>query len=167
MQKAVVALAFGVPADLHSNKCIARSASQQAMKLGYVPIFTQLGMQMEDGLPAVHVSGEYRGHWANTMQMAAAAIDWAQQESISELWIAAATPHMSRCLRDFRWIVMQKGLTIAIHECPQTQHFTDSDWFRAESEQFRTQSKLKWWLWNGVLQCLPMSLYSKLTDKPL
>ena len=166
MSKAVVALAFGIPASLHSNKCVALSASEQAKKLGGVPIFTQLGMKMHYDLPAIQVPGEYPGHWANTMQMAHAAVRWAKENGVTELWVAAATPHMWRSLRDFRYAVAAVGALITIRECPQAKHFTNNDWFRLESEQLHTRSKWHWLLWELPLRCIPMSLYTKLTDSP-
>src|SRR3990167_4706145 len=96
LKQAIAALAFGVPAGLHSNKCVAMSASEQAKKLDGVPVFTQLGMEMHYNLPSVQVPGEHTGHWANTMQMAFAAVHWAKKNGVEELWVAAATPHMQR-----------------------------------------------------------------------
>ena len=165
--KAVVALAFGVPAELRSNKCVAEVASLQSEALGGAPIFTQLGMEMHYGLPTKPIEGEHPGHWANTMQMATAAVAWAKKEGICELWIAAATPHLRRTLRDFQDEVRRQDVTIELRECPQHMEFSSADWFCADSEQSRTRTRLVWYAWDIPLMLMPLSLYRRLTDFPL
>jgi hypothetical protein len=168
MKKAVVALAFGVPAELRSNKCVAEVASKASIRLGNVPIFTQLNMQMHHGLPIEKIADEHPGHWANTMQMARAAVAWAHAEGIEELWLAAATPHVPRTLRDFHYVVRETKAPIKLFVCPEHRAYKRSDWFNAESEQQRTRSIVAWLMWDIPLTyIMPMAWYRTLTDKPL
>lgn len=168
MTKAVVALAFGVPAELLSNKCVAEVASKASERLGNVPIFTQLNMQMHHGLPIEKVAGEYDGHWANTMQMARAAVAWAVREGIDELWLAAATPHVPRTLRDFRYVVKETRAPLTLFMCPEHRAYKRSDWFNTASDQKRTRSIVPWLMWDIPLTyIMPMRWYRRLTDKPL
>jgi hypothetical protein len=166
LKQAVVALGFGAPASLDANKNIAWSAYNKARELGDVLVFTQLG-------PSIHLlclhtlmPGERVGHYPSTMQVATAAVAWAQEHSITKLWIAAAKPHMWRALRDFKLAVTNARADIEIIECPQAKVFHSVDWFNPKSEEWWARSRLQWLMREIPLCLIPTPLYLKLTNKP-
>lgn len=159
-------MGFGVPGTLWSNRCIAEIASRRAATLR-APVFTQLGIQMEPGIETVQIPGEYQDHWANTMQMAFGAVEWARERGITELWLAAAKPHVPRCVRDLSYAIRSSGADITFKLCPEIEEYTNSDWFRPESEQYRTKSRFWWNVWNIPISSLPMWAYLRATNKPL
>jgi hypothetical protein len=101
------------------------------------------------------------------MQMATAAVKWAQENGITVLWLAAATPHIPRCMRDLKFAIKRARADIEIDVCPGIGRYSDADWFRKNSHQYRTKSRFWWWMWNTPISLLPMSVYVWVTDKPL
>ncbi|OGG79140.1 hypothetical protein A3A39_00775 [Candidatus Kaiserbacteria bacterium RIFCSPLOWO2_01_FULL_54_13] len=159
-------MAFGIPATLWSNRCIAEAASWRALVLRG-PVFTQIGIRMWDGIPTFQIPGESSTSWATTMQMAFGAVDWAQKNGIDELWIVAARSHLARALRDVRFAVRKAGASIEVRAAPEVGNFSDADWFRKESGQLRTRSRFFWLCYNTALFLVPMGIYLRIAGRPL
>ena len=163
----IVAFAFGVPANIRSNNLIAQIAANKALSLK-APVFTHLDIQFSKSdygvIDVERIKEEEPDYPPSTLQIARAAVDWARQRGIRELWIVAAVPHVWRCERDLKYAVSGVNASIKIQVCGEIKRHKDDLWFDPKSFQPRTRSSSKWWRREIILRILPMFLYERLTD---
>ncbi len=153
----VVAFAFGAPANIRSNVRLAEIATKKACELD-AAIFTQRDVWIVLGTEVEHAD-EQSGNPPPTLRIARGAVRWAMTMGISELFVAAAEPHLQRCLRDLRYAVQEAGLSIPVWPCKVIYSYLEEEWFCLDSTQKRTQSKEAWEKRERILRCMPMFLY--------
>lgn len=139
----VVAFAFGAPGQ-RSNQYIGQIASRKARKLGGW-VYTQLEVPVNMGTAKMYI----KDNRPTVLRIARAAVYEAKRFGIRELWIAAAPPHLWRCLRDLRYAVDEADAMIEIKVCKEIMAYSKNEWFC---------SKL-WRIKEGILRLLPMFLY--------
>ncbi len=157
MKVGIVAFAFGVPETIRSNQRIAQIASQKARELG-APVYTQLDIRVESGIE-VNYTDEKPGNPPPTLRIAQGAIQWAEQRRLNELWVAAAEPHLWRCVRDLTQSVREAGVPIAICVCQKIYRFPENEWFCPDSTQLRTRSRKDWQGRERILKLMPFFVY--------
>jgi hypothetical protein len=157
---AVVAFAFGAPADLPSNKAIRELAEGQARELN-CPVFTQLDVQVSPDIETARAS-ETPGEPPPTLRIAREAVDWAIRGKIERLWVAAATPHRLRCLRDLNEAARERNVRICVIPIESPRHLDRNGvWFNPRSTQIRTRSESAWWSRERLLLRLPFWIYKR------
>jgi hypothetical protein len=153
----IVAFAFGVPRTLKSNQIIAEIAIDRAHTLE-APVFTQLDVPIHNENKVVYASEE-PDNPPPTLRIAREAVCWAQENQFTELWIAAAQPHLIRCKRDLRKAAEESVWPIDIFTCAKILDYADHDWFCPKSEQRYTRSRKNWRLREFILIHIPFWLY--------
>lgn len=161
MKTGIVAQAFGVPHTIHSNKIIARIASQKARELS-APVYTQLDVLVEPEID-VEYTYEQPGNPPPTLRMTRGAVQWAKNKGFKELWIVAAKPHLWRCVRDLTYAIREAGEQIEISACREIELYSD-EWFCADSEQERTRSKWNWWSRELIIKLMPLFIYKRIAS---
>ncbi|MFA6146124.1 MAG: hypothetical protein WC697_02190 [Patescibacteria group bacterium] len=154
----VIAFAFGAPWNLCCNKQIAEIASQKALELK-APIFTQLDIHIELGIIKVFYIGKEYGDQLPTLRIARAAVKWAKEQGIGKLWVAAAEPHLWRCLRDLEQAISEAREKIGVEPAIQEYEYQEDSWFSLESRLWHTRSRKEWNQREGTLKHLPFFLY--------
>lgn len=155
----IVAFAFGLPARIRSNEHIARITLQKAQEL-QAPIYTQFHTFYLKPLEFdVTYTQEKPGQPPPTLRIARGAVEWASEKGLKELWIAAAKPHMWRCLRDLEYAAKEAGLEIKIKVCEEIEQIPEEEWFCPDSGQEWTRSPESWRKRERILERLPMWLY--------
>jgi hypothetical protein len=72
--------------------------------------------------------------------------------------IIAAKPHLWRCIRDIRRIIIEEQARLKIRVC--TANYS---WFCPQSAQMWTRSKINWYIREWILRIMPFSVYRKIT----
>lgn len=158
MKKAlVVAFAFGTPADIKSNKCIARFASRLARKLE-APVYTQRDVPIRYK-GRVMYTDETHGNPPPTLRMARGAMRFAKELGAQEIWIVAAKPHLERCRRDIREAASEIRFDPQIPYCEESMKYRWDSWFCPDSTQKRTRSKDAWERRERILRLMPFFIY--------
>lgn len=158
----IVAFAFGVPETILSNQHIAQISSRKARELE-APVYTQLDVRVEQGIE-VEYTDEQLGNPPATLRIARGAIQWAKRRGFRDLWIVAAKPHLSRCLRDLTYAVREAGVQIKIHACKEIEQCPPDEWFCPNSTQVRTQSRKNWQNRERILKFMPMFFYKRVAS---
>ncbi|MFH0712583.1 MAG: hypothetical protein V2A55_01900 [Candidatus Jorgensenbacteria bacterium] len=158
----IVAFAFGAPADIPSNRCLARIA-EKASRTFDAPIFTQRDIRFLPGAVDAEYVEEDLDHPPPTLRIARSAVDWVIRRKIGDLFVVAATPHLDRCLRDTKVAVAERGsagegITVFPVD-PDAFGEGDGPWFCPESAQPRTRSSKAWWRREGVVRRMPPHIY--------
>ncbi len=160
----VVAFAFGVPSTLRSNCLIAEIAVAHAQRLG-APIYTQLDVSIDADDVKVIYAEEEPGNPPPTLRIAREVASWAQRMGFTDLLIAAAEPHVSRCERDIRYALKEIIYHTDIRICPEVHIYSNDDWFRPESKQKHTRSPEDWRLRELILmRLMPFWLYRRIAS---
>ncbi len=159
----IVAFGFGVPSTLRSNRIIAKIATDRAQTLK-APIFTQADVPVDDENIEVIYANEEPGNPPPTLRIAREAVRWAQKNQFTELWFAAALPHLPRAWGDLKYAAKEAGWPIGINGCAEILDYTDRDWFCPESEQKHTQSRKNWRLREFILMHMPFWLYKRVAS---
>jgi len=160
-KKGIVAFAFGVPATIFSNHCLANIALRQALRASS-PIYTQADIQIEKGKGIeVCLIEEREGSPAPTLRIARGAVKWAIKKEITTLLIVAAEPHLWRCLRDVTEAIKEeKAQTqISVCACKELSCISEEKWFCSDSTQARTQSRKNWERRERILKVMPFWIY--------
>src|SRR6185436_10695779 len=100
----IVALAFGAPHILPSNILIGNTARYLADRF-QAPILTQKDIQVPMNSRQTKITyfkGEVSGNPPSTFKILENAMQWARDNTISELIIVAALPHQKRIKRDLK-----------------------------------------------------------------
>ncbi len=156
----IVAFAFGTPYNLESNKEIAFFALKEAKKWG-VPIYTQIDIYITPTPKVcVYYKSQIMGSTPSTLQVAKGAAEWIKKFGLNEIWVVGAPCHMSRCLRDLRYVAKTEDLRILIKHCKPKK---SERWFSSKSLQWWTRSSLQWWLREATLRLIPVKIYEKIT----
>lgn len=153
----IVAFAFGAPADILSNRRIARIAEEKARELG-APVYTQLDIRVEPKIE-VEYTDEQCGNPPPTLRIARGAIQWAKRRGFRELQIVAAKPHLWRCLRDLKYVIREIEAQIEVCVCREIERFPEDGWFCPNSTQGRTHSRRAWDRRERILIHMPFFLY--------
>jgi hypothetical protein len=147
----VVVLAFGTPGTIHANNCIGDIATRLAAAAS-LPVFRQCHIKVGEGLVITDADEE-------------GTIDCLV--SHHERVRAAAAPHMTRCLRDFKYAARRRGVDVKIQACSGVSDYSDADWFDPASTQSRTRSRRVWDVWEFiVLRIMPMWFYERISIRP-
>lgn len=158
----VVALAFGVPSSIESNRVIAELAMSHARKL-QAPIFTQTDVS----IPAEY-DVEYQQQEPDqpppTLCIARAAVEWAVRRKINDLCVVGAKPHLWRCTRDLQFAIEERGATISIRYPEEIAHFPSTTWYCRDSTQGRTRSRWSWLKRELILMLMPMFIYKRVAS---
>lgn len=158
MKKAgVIAFAFGVPGTILSNQRIAQIASRKAQELT-APIYTQLDVHVESGIE-VEYTKEEPGNPPPSLRIARGAVQWAERQRFTELWVVAAKPHIWRCLRDLKYAVREARAKIEVKACKEIEQYPEDEWFCSDSIQERTRSRKNWQRRERILRLIPIFLY--------
>jgi len=161
----IVAFAFGIPWDIDSNWQIAQIALKKAIEFN-APIFTQDDIAIENrAIDVTHTFNDVStGNPPSTLQISRRAVMWAKEYKINKLWIAAAKPHLWRCLRDLKQAVLEAGIKMEVYACDERiNSYPEDSWFCINSEQKHTRSKEEWDKREGVLRRIPFFLYKWIT----
>lgn len=153
----VVAFAFGVPADILSNRRIAAIASKKAKEFG-APVYTQLDVRVEPGIK-VSYTEEKPGNPPPTLRIARDAVHWARRRGITRLWVVAAKPHLRRAVRDLEYVIYETNARLKVRPCEEIELYPEEEWFCSDSTQPRTNSAKAWRSRERILQRLPMFVY--------
>ena len=154
----IVAFTFGIPSTLPSNRRIAQIASTKARELNNAPVYTQLLIQVEPGIP-VNYTEEKLGNFPPTLRIARGAVQWAKQRKLTQLWIVAAKPHLWRALRDVRQTIRENKVQIEIHACQEIEQCPEDSWFCPDSTQERIRSRRDWNKRERILRLMPFFVY--------
>ena len=156
-KKGIVVFAFGRPGSILSNKILSHIASKKARDSG-MAVYTQSDIQIEDRIEIEFI--KERRKPPTTLQIVKGAIEWAIRNSITELLVIAAKPHLRRCLRDLSYIVKAKGVIIQLNPCKEIEEYPKEIWFCSDSEQKYTRSKTIWEKREDLLKnVLPFFIY--------
>jgi len=158
--KGIVAFAFGAPCTIESNKRIARIASHKAHEFG-APVYTQCDIFIEHGIE-VYNCEEIESLPPPTLRIARGAVQWAQEQRLSELWIVAAQPHLWRCLRDLERAVRETEAQIKILACEEIWYYPPDGWFCLNSTQERTRYREAWDKRERILKFMPFFIYKRI-----
>ncbi|MBI2010933.1 MAG: hypothetical protein HYS89_01725 [Candidatus Colwellbacteria bacterium] len=158
----IVAFAFGAPSSIRSNQLIGQIATGEAWGLK-APIYTQLDIHIESGVEVTYAD-EKPGEPPTTLRIARGAVGWAKQRGLTELWVAAAAPHLWRAWRDLRKAVREAGGGIHVRPCPEIELYPWNGWFSADSTQQRTRSEKTWNRRERVLKLMPFWLYKRVAS---
>lgn len=159
MKAGIIAQAFGVPYTINSNMIISQIASQMARELN-ATVYTQLDILVQPGVSVVYTK-EQPGNPPPTLEIARGAVEWAIQNKVEILWIAAAKPHLWRCTRDLKRAVKEAGARIKTRVCPEINEHSTDNWYCKNSAQRRTCSRLNWWSRELVLMLMPFFVYKR------
>lgn len=157
----IVAFAFGVPSAIRSNQIIAQIASKKA-KDQKALVFTQRDVSIGSHIEVQFVK-EVLGSPPSTLFVATEAVKWADKFGLNTLWVAAARPHLWRCMRDLKQAVKESRLNIHVHICQEIGGYTDKDWFCPDSTMERTRNKENWIIRERILKLTPFFLYKALS----
>ncbi|MDP3947728.1 MAG: hypothetical protein Q8Q41_03505 [bacterium] len=153
----VVAFAFGSPKTIRSNLLIGEIASECARAL-VAPVFSELNVPFVSGID-VTLTEEVPGSPPPTLRLAREAVRWAVVRGINILHVAAAEPHLWRCLRDLVGAVLEAKMDIRIAACERISRHPRTVWFCPESEQIYTASAHEWEKRERILRLMPLVLY--------
>lgn len=153
----IVAFAFGTPYTLSSNCILAEIASNKMREVNGL-IFTQRDIQVEAGIPVTYAT-EQEGKTSPTLRMSREAVRWAQKNQMTELWVVAAQPHLSRVLRDMERARQEIGVNFLIQPCPEIDAFDPQSWFCPDSTQTRVRTLRLWNQRENILLRTPFWLY--------
>jgi len=157
LKKLVVAFAFGTPKEIGSNWLIGRIASRKASFLSAL-IFTQSEVEPDSGIEVLRVS-EVSGKCPTTLCVARGAAKLVCERKYSEVWVAAARPHMPRARRDMLAALREVGYQAEVRICEECLIYPDKEWFCPKSAQARTRSASNWWSREIILLVMPFFLY--------
>lgn len=158
----IVAFAFGAPADILSNKLIAKIALEKA-KMFNASVYTQRDILI-NGVE-VEYAYEKSNNPSSTLRMARGAVDWAKRNGIEKIWIVAAKPHLWRCQRDLVQAVKESETAIKIHFFREIEDYPEDLWFCLNSTQQRTRSKKSWESREWILKLLPFNIYKLIANR--
>lgn len=153
----IVVFAFGAPATIHSNRILAKIASDKAHKLS-IPIYTQADIILENDIDVERIQ-EKHGNPPPTLKISKRAIRWAEKRHIRKLFVVAATPHLWRCLRDLNAVKEETKYDVSIYVYDEIYRLPDYIWFCPNSRQIWTRSRIIWKLRENILRLMPLWLY--------
>lgn len=158
MADGIVIFAFGSPATCDSNIMMRDTAMYMASKVhGKLPIYTQPDISISPRFFDVTYIKENPGEPSPTLRLARAAIAWAQERKIDQLYILAARPHLWRCQRDLKMAMREVKANIQLLTLTRrTSYFI---WFRKDSTQPRTRSFRNWIVRETILCLMPFIIY--------
>jgi len=162
--KGVVAFAFGMPKTIRSNRHIARIAARKAIAMDRTPIYTQSDVNVRGLSVAVFYVPEEPGNPPPTLRIARGAVQMARSLKLIELWVAAAKPHLWRCLRDMKAAVREAGGGIVVRVCEEIEQVSEDDWFCPDSTQERTQSREAWEKRERIVRLMPFCVYKRVAS---
>lgn len=162
--RGVVAFALGVPSTIKSNRHIARIAARKAIAMDLAPIYTQSDVNVRGLSVVVFYVPEELGHPPPTFRIARGAVQMAKDHGIVELWVAAAKPHLWRCLRDMKVAVREAGGGIVIRACEEIEQVPEDEWFCSDSTQERTQSREAWEKRERIVRLMPFCIYKRVAS---
>jgi hypothetical protein len=158
----IVAFAFGTPWNILSNIKIADIAmNESGWSCGEqkFPIYTQADLVFENSVDATYIL-QKGDDPPPTLRIAQAAVRWAIHNTISELRIVCAEPHLWRCRRDLKRVVKESGYTIIkISWSKEIEKIPGDVWFCPDSTQERTRSRKAWNKRERILKIMPFWLY--------
>ena len=160
-KQGVVAFAFGAPETVTSNKWIHCIAARKAKKLN-ASVYTQRDVLVLSGtitLGDVTCIEEESGNPPSTLRIARGAVRWAKEHGIVELWVVAALPHLSRCLRDMKMAVCEMGGGIVILTCEEIKNYPEDLWFCPFSKQKWTRTRKAWERRERIVRFMPFWIY--------
>ena len=168
MKDGIVAFSFGVPASIRANQQIARIAVNKAQQVGDSMgsgwVYTQADIQFEEGMNVVAFYTTEEGGPPPTLRIARGAVRWAVEQGFSCLWVAAAKPHLWRCLRDLEQAVREVGANIEVLACEEIEQYPEDSWFCPDSTQERVRSREAWDGREKVLKLMPFFLYKRVAS---
>jgi len=162
----VVAFAFGAPDSIYSNYIIGVIAAMKAEECG-ASIYTQADICIEAVFSSIEVeyTEEELGNPPPTLRIARGAVLWAKKHGVRELWIAAAKPHLWRCVRDLKYATREASEAITVYVCERVESSReDEDWFCPDSTQERTRSREAWEKRERIVRWMPMWLYKRVAS---
>jgi len=152
----VIGFAFGVDCNIISNVYVGKTATDKG-----VPIFTQKDLFIENPTSTVDYIEEKEDP-PPTLRIAREAVKWAMKLGIKELWVAAARPHLWRCVRDLKYAIKEAGVQIQVRVCDEIGMYPKKEWFCSNSTQKRTRSPKDWWPREIILRLMPMFIYKRI-----
>jgi len=152
----IVIFAFGAPKTIRSNTILGEIAARKAKKLN-AAIFTQRDIVISEEMNVEYI--EEKDKPPSTLKLAQAAVAWAIKNGIEEIYVVAASPHLSRVLRDMRMAISINGAKIKVEVAEEIFLYSDNDWYCPESIQLWTRSKIYWKIRETILIHLPFTIY--------
>ena len=157
-QALIVAFAFGKPYSILSNRRIAEIAIKKAKELD-AEIFTQYDVLIKADLEFQYID-KINKEVPTTLGLARKAVEYAVKEKYKNIWVAAALPHLSRCMRDM-WCVIHelKVVGLNVFVCEGSEQYPENEWYCVDSEQKHTRSKEEWELREDLIKEIPLCFY--------
>ncbi len=171
-RNAVFAFAFGAPHTLLSNRQIASDAVTEAFRYHALLVCTQLDVKLEESLKlmrfrdSVHIYEvpENPGTPWPTLRLARAYVRKAKDLKCDRVVIAAAQPHVWRCIRDVRMACEEERWRMDLVLGEGTTFKKVVYWYSSQSTQWWTTNARLWWLRETMLRAMPKFLYRSLAS---
>lgn len=160
MLPGIVVFGFGFPTDIVANQLLTEMAKWE-MSLDSTPVFTQREIVL-DGAEYSDAPGPQGP--MTTLRVCRAAVQWAHLRGLDEIMIIAAKPHLWRCLRDMRYAAREVNFDIKVYASDLIENVSSKQWFRGDSEQWCTKSRVVWYLRDSILRIMPMSIYRRIAS---
>jgi hypothetical protein len=159
----VVVFAFGLPSSLVPNQILANVAVRNALDKK-ADIFAQPYTKVRSRMVHVDYTEEPDNKPLSTLQVARAAVDWAERNHLTDIEVVAAKPHLPRVMRDLRNTIAEKLSSIRICPARQMRGWSDRDvWFSESSLQPWTRNAVAWDRRERILLLMPFWFYRRIT----
>ena len=155
----IIALAFGRPKSLPSNRIISEIVTKKAKELS-APVYTQFDIRPNSKVD-VYYTKEKPGHPAPTLRVMRGAVQWAYRKGITKFLIVAAKPHLPRGIRDLNYAMKEAKYQVEIEICKEIEAHSDK-WFCPQSKQRHTRSKWIWKCREFIIRLLPFFVYKRI-----
>jgi hypothetical protein len=162
----ILVFAFGADKHIEPNIELARIAVTEAEKDPIRnTIYTQQDININAHRPSCKVIKyiQQDSNPPSTLSLAQEAARWSQEQSIDEVCIVAAGPHIDRCVRDTQRAFEEQALDATIKQSGIINQFPYKSWFCENSKQKRTRTARSWVLRELFLRLIPFYWYKKLT----
>ncbi len=159
----VLVFAFGARWSIANIRLVRKA--EAFGKIG-PPIFTQWDLPVGEG--TVFFAEDVlrtRENWEegqnlSTLDVVQAFEYVAWKKGWRKVLILAAPQHMKRCLRDARRRLLHPEISRVM-----PYHWTlPWVWYNTTSDPWYTRGRVRWWLREGIIRCLPWGLYVDLAD---
>jgi hypothetical protein len=161
LKTGIVTFGFGLPKTVRSNELLAQITKRKSREL-CAPIFTQSSSIVVNGQFGVSYMLEEVNKPSPTIDVARCAVGWAKVRGLEKLLVVAAKPHMWRCVRDLKYAAKESAAQVKIERCKEIDTYSEDIWFCNDSSQTRSRSKIKWYIREYLLRCLPIAIYKRI-----
>jgi len=159
LRTGVVALAFGTPYSIYSNRLISSLASDIARESA-CGVFTQKEVEFDPDISVFRIDGDE----VPTLRIAREAINWASEHGMDTLYVVAAEPHLWRVFRDLGAARREMGVDVTIEVCDEVYQEPKESWFCDDSTQRWTKTQKAWNRRERILKLMPFFIYKRIAS---